>query len=321
MHVSSYDELVVTLAMTPTGSHLPKVLAIDDSELIHRLLQVRLQYENLELHGALTAGDGMRMARDLRPDVILLDIEMDGMDGFAVLTELKSDPMLQDIPVIFISATASMEDRVRALDLGAVDFVGKPFEVVELKARVRSALRVQHLLKMLAQKAQVDGLTGLWNRTYFDRRLAQEVSEAVRHRRPLTLVMCDIDGFKRLNDQHGHPFGDHVLETFAKLLQTGRASDVSCRYGGEEFGIILPNTSAAEGMEVAERYRRALEATPWAGVEGLRVTVSLGVSDLWSLPNGQTPEELLAEADAALYRAKAAGRNRVEGGSSRSAAR
>jgi diguanylate cyclase (GGDEF)-like protein len=311
----SYDGLVAHFAMTPTESHLPKVLAIDDSELIHRLLQVRLQYENLELHGALTASEGMRLARELRPDVILLDIEMEGMDGFAALTQLKSDPDLQDIPVIFISATASMEDRVRALDLGAVDFVGKPFEVVELKARVRSALRVQHLLKMLAQKAQVDGLTGLWNRTYFDQRLSQEVAEAVRHHRPLSLVMCDIDGFKRLNDQHGHPFGDHVLETFAKQLQAGRTSDVACRYGGEEFGVILSHTGATEGMEVAERYRRALEATQWQGLDGLKVTVSLGVADLWSVPQGLSSEELLAEADAALYRAKSAGRNRVEGSS------
>lgn len=308
--------------MTRTDSHLPKVLAIDDSELIHRLLQVRLQYENLELHGAVTAEEGMRLARELRPDVILLDIEMEGKDGFQVLQELKADPDLQDIPVIFISATASMEDRVRALDLGAVDFVGKPFEVVELKARVRSALRVQHLVKMLAQKAQVDGLTGLWNRTYFDRRLAQEFSEAIRFGRPLSLVMCDIDGFKRLNDQHGHPFGDHVLEVFAKILQSGRVSDVACRYGGEEFGVILPNIPAHEAMDVADRYRRALEGHVWSGVEGLRVTVSLGVADIASLSaETRSPEELLAEADAALYRAKSAGRNRVECNSMRGVAR
>jgi diguanylate cyclase (GGDEF)-like protein len=307
-----YDHTVAAVAMTPMGSQLPKVLAIDDSELIHRLLQVRLQYENLELHGALSAEEGMRTARILRPDVILLDIEMEGMDGFALLQELKADPELQDIPVIFISATASMEDRVRALDLGAVDFVGKPFEVVELKARVRSALRVQHLLKMLAQKAQVDGLTGLWNRTYFNRRLQQEVSEAVRHRRPLSLAMCDIDNFKRLNDQHGHPFGDHVLEEFARILQTGRASDVACRYGGEEFGIILSGTTGAEALEVAERYRRRLETLEWPGLKGLRVTVSVGVADLATLAGEQTADEILAAADAALYRAKAGGRNRVE---------
>lgn len=293
-------------------SQLPKVLAIDDSELIHRLLRVRLQYEQIELHGAVDPEQGIRLARELRPDVILLDIEMDGMDGFEVLQSLKSDVDLQDIPVIFISATASMEDRVRALDLGAVDFVAKPFEVVELKARVRSALRVQHLVKMLAQKAQVDGLTGLWNRTYFDRRLLQEVSEAVRHRRPLTLVMCDVDGFKRLNDERGHPFGDMVLERLSKILQGGRGSDIACRYGGEEFGIILPNTAGVEGAEVAERYRRAFEAERWPGASGHVVTASFGVADITALPGPQGVEELVAAADAALYRAKLNGRNRVE---------
>jgi len=298
--------------MTPSSAPLPKVLAIDDSELIHRLLRVRLQHEQLELHGATESDQGLRMARELMPDVILLDIEMEGMDGFEVLQALKSDVDLQDIPVIFISATASMEDRVRALDLGAIDFVGKPFEVVELKARVRSALRVQYLVKMLAQRAQVDGLTGLWNRTYFDRRLSQEFSEAQRHGRTVSLVMCDVDGFKRLNDERGHPFGDMVLERFAKILQGGRTSDVACRYGGEEFGIILPNTTGTEAIEVAERYRRAFEQEVWSAAVGKVVTASFGVSDMISLPQATSFNDLIASADAALYRAKLNGRNRVE---------
>ena len=298
--------------MTPQSSSLPKVLAIDDSELIHRLLRVRLQHEQIELHGSMVAVQGLKMARELQPDVILLDIEMEGMDGFEVLQALKSDVDLQDIPVIFISATASMEDRVRALDLGAVDFVAKPFEVVELKARVRSALRVQHLVKMLAQKAQVDGLTGLWNRTYFDRRLSQEVSESIRHRRPLTLVMCDVDGFKKLNDERGHPFGDMVLERLAKILQSGRGSDIPCRYGGEEFGIILPNTSGSEALEVADRYRRAIEQETWPSAVGKVITASFGIADISVLPGTQGVDDLIAAADSALYKAKLNGRNRVE---------
>ena len=301
--------------MTPQSSPLPKVLAIDDSELIHRLLRVRLQHEQIELHGSMVAVQGLKMARELQPDVILLDIEMEGMDGFEVLQALKSDVDLQDIPVIFISATASMEDRVRALDLGAVDFVAKPFEVVELKARVRSALRVQHLVKMLAQKAQVDGLTGLWNRTYFDRRLAQEVSESIRHRRPLTLVMCDVDGFKKLNDERGHPFGDMVLERLAKILQSGRGSDIPCRYGGEEFGIILPNTSGSEALEVADRYRRAIELETWPAAAGKVITASFGIADISVLPGAQGVDDLIAAADSALYKAKLNGRNRVEASS------
>ena len=291
--------------MTASNEPLPKVLAIDDSEPIHRLLKVRLQYEPLELHGATDAQAGLRMARELMPDVILLDIEMEGMDGFGVLQALKADVDLQDIPVIFISATASMDDRVRALDLGAIDFVEKPFEVVELKARVRSALRVQYLVKMLAQRAQVDGLTGLWNRTYFDRRLLQECSEAQRHGRSVSLVMCDVDGFKKLNDERGHPFGDMVLERLSRILQ-------GCRYGGEEFGIILPHTSGIEALEVAERYRRAFEVETWHGAPGKVITASFGVAEMASAGRPMSVADLVAAADAALYRAKLNGRNRVE---------
>jgi diguanylate cyclase (GGDEF)-like protein len=298
--------------MTASNEPLPKVLAIDDSEPIHRLLKVRLQYEPIELHGATEAQTGLRMARELMPDVILLDIEMEGMDGFGVLQALKADVDLQDIPVIFISATASMEDRVRALDLGAIDFVEKPFEVVELKARVRSALRVQHLVKMLAQRAQVDGLTGLWNRTYFDRRLLQECSEAQRHGRCVSLVMCDVDGFKKLNDERGHPFGDMVLERLSRILQGGRGSDVACRYGGEEFGIILPHTVGIEAIEVAERYRKSFEVETWHGAPGKVITASFGVAEMAPGGRPMSVADLVAAADAALYRAKLNGRNRVE---------
>ncbi|MFM8578536.1 MAG: diguanylate cyclase domain-containing protein, partial [Planctomycetaceae bacterium] len=195
----------------------PRLLAIDDSELIHRLLQVRLQGERLELHSALSAGDGLRMAKELNPAVILLDITLDVMVRFEVLSRLKQDPATHDLAVIFISATSDTMDRVRGLDLGAVDFIIKPFEVVELRARVRSALRMQHLVRMLEHKAQIDGLSGLWNRRYFDQRLQQEWSEAVRHDRPLSLVMCDLDRFKRLNDKFGHPFGDAVIERAAQI--------------------------------------------------------------------------------------------------------
>jgi two-component system cell cycle response regulator len=302
--------------MTERSSTFPKVLAIDDSVLIHRLLQVRLQHEEIQLFGATSADMGIKMARELRPDVVLLDIELDlkgqGMDGFGVLQVFKDDPDLQDVSVIFISSTSTMEERVRALDMGASDFVAKPFEIVELQARVRSALRVQKLVRMLAQKAQVDGLTGLWNRTYFDRRLSQEMGEAVRHGRSLSLVMCDVDRFKKLNDERGHPFGDKVLERLARIFQTGRGSDIACRWGGEEFGIILPNTVGSEAIEVADRYRRAIEQEVWPSVPGMVITASFGVADVLVLPNTPTTEDLVLAADAALYQAKMNGRNRVE---------
>ena len=290
----------------------PRLLAIDDSELIHRLLQVRLQGERLELHGALSAQEGLQKARELMPEVILLDIELDTMDGFEVLAHLKSDPKTQDIAVIFISAVSDTMDRVRGLDLGAVDFIAKPFEVAELKARVRSALRMQHLVKMLEYRAQIDSLSGLWNRRYFDQRLQQEWSEARRHGRSLSLIMCDVDRFKRLNDQFGHPFGDQVIERVAQILSGGRGSDITCRYGGEEFGVILPSTAADRALEVAERHRVAIESHTWSGHDDVIVTSSFGVADLTSVPTDVGMEQLVQAADMALYRAKQSGRNRVE---------
>jgi len=188
------------------------LLAIDDSDLVHRLLRARLKHERIELCAATRGEEGLQMAQRLKPELILLDIELQDLDGFEVLARLKADPETQDIAVIFVSASNETMDRVRGLDLGAVDFIGKPFDVGELKARVRSALRMQRLVRMLAQRAQIDGLTGLWNRAHFDQRLAGEIQEAARYGRDLSLVLCDVDHFKGLNDRFGHPFGDEVLE-------------------------------------------------------------------------------------------------------------
>lgn len=293
-------------------STFPRLLAIDDSELIHRLLRARLQNERFAMHFAFGGKEGLQMTRSLKPDVVLLDLDMPDMGGFEVLSELKSHAETQDISVIMVSASSEVENRVRALDLGATDFISKPFDIVELKARLRSAMRVQHLIKILAQKAQIDGLSGLWNHTYFEKRLAEEMAEAVRHSRPLSLIVADIDSFKKTNDQFGHLFGDLVIERFAAILSGGRMSDISCRYGGEEFVVILPQTTAAEAIEVAERYRAQLAQLTWSDHPGLVVSASFGVCDLESLDTPKTPENFFSTADRAMYRAKEMGRNRVE---------
>jgi diguanylate cyclase (GGDEF)-like protein len=293
---------------------VPRILAVDDSELMHRLLRTRLQLEQVEIHCAITGEDGLRMADQLQPEVILLDIDLDGTDGFELLARLKEDAATHDIAVIFISANCETMDRVRCLDLGAIDFIAKPFEIAELKARLRSAIRIQTLLRMLAQRAQLDGLTALWNRSYFEQRLNAEFSEARRHGRALSLVMCDIDHFKSVNDRYGHPFGDEVLAQFAQILGTSRASDVPCRYGGEEFGIILPNTVLAEATEVAERIRAAFEAHRWRRYPDLVLTASFGIAEVTNmlhLTGEPTKDLLVSRADQALYAAKRAGRNRV----------
>jgi len=285
------------------------VLAIDDSEFVHRLLRVRLKGEALDLRNAYSGEEGLVRARASVPDAILLDIDMPGMNGFEVLMELKSDPDLHEVPVVIISSFAGTENMVRGLDLGAFDFVGKPFNIAELKARIRSALRMSSLIRMLATRAKVDGLTALWNRHYFNERLAIEIAHAERHGRPLALLMCDIDHFKRLNDQHGHPFGDRVLQVVGSMLGNGRSGDIACRYGGEEFAVILPETSRDAALATAERLRERLPQQCWDGHHGLSITMSIGLATLDNTTAGA--DALVVAADTALYAAKSNGRNRV----------
>jgi two-component system cell cycle response regulator len=293
------------------GMRTPRVLSIDDSELMHRLLRARLQLEQVELYSSTSGEEGLRMALELKPDVILLDIELEGIDGFEVLQRLKEDARTRDIAVIFISASTETMDRVRCLDLGAIDFISKPFDMAELKARLRSAIRVQQLLRMLSQRAQLDGLTALWNRAFFDQRLATEVTQARRLGHPLSLILTDIDHFKSVNDRFGHPFGDEVLAYFATILSSRRTTDIACRYGGEEFAIILPGVSAAAAVEVAEDMRKGFEAHTWRRHADLVLTASFGVADLTMISSTGTPQDLIARADLALYGAKRSGRNRV----------
>ena len=297
---------------SPPLPPVPRLLVVDDSELIHRLLRVRLQYERIEIETASGSREAMRLIREFEPDVILMDIDLgvgDPMDGFEILSEIKSDPSTRDIAVIFISGSTETMDRVRALELGAIDFIGKPFEVVELKARIRSALRVRSMVRILAQKARIDGLTGLWNRAYFDARMEDELTASGRHGRPLSLILCDLDRFKSLNDEHGHPFGDEVLSRFAQILGSGRSSDIACRYGGEEFALILPDTDREEAIRAAERVRWAIEQEAWPDHPGLVVTASFGIAQ-YHVDLDQS--RMVAAADQALYRAKELGRNRVE---------
>lgn len=287
------------------------ILLIDDSPDIHRLLSVRLRSDHLSIISADNGIDGVGIARSKKPDLILLDVDMPDMDGFEVLQALRDDSATHEIPVIFLSGMAESADKVRAFEMGAMDYVAKPPDLPELRARVRSALRISLLMKMLAQRAQLDGLTGLWNRAYIDTRLSEEFSQSMRHDRPLSLIICDLDHFKTVNDTYGHPHGDMVLEKFAKLLTLGcREHDVPCRYGGEEFAVILPETEGPDAMEVAERVRVSLEAMEWRKHPDRPITASFGVASLSSLVN-PTVERLIAAADSALYAAKRQGRNCV----------
>jgi len=292
----------------PTTS--ARILVIDDAEDIQRLLRKKLSDEGYEVRAAFDGNEGIRLAKLCAPNLVLLDLSMPDVDGFEVLRELKDDEVTMHAPVILLSGSTETQDVIMGLELGAVDFIRKPFDFAELRARVRSAIRIHKLLGLLAQRAQIDGLTGLWNRAYFDSRLENELSEASRSGAPLALAMCDIDRFKEINDEYGHPAGDAVLEGFARLLLSElRKHDVACRYGGEEFAVIFTNTHESEAAVVLERIRTRLESQIWPNHPERRVTASFGLAS--ADPTALDAQTLVAAADGALYRAKASGRNRL----------
>jgi diguanylate cyclase (GGDEF)-like protein len=286
----------------------PTLLLIDDAQMMHGLVRTCLDIDEVDLHSAYDGEQGLAMARQLVPDLILLDVEIPVPDGFEVCRRLKEDPALQHIPVIFLTAMHSTEQKIRGLNSGAIDFVTKPFETGELQARVRVSLRNKELLDLLNKKAMIDGLTGLWNRGYLNERLTEEVASARRHKRQLSLIMIDADHFKSINDVYGHGFGDIALRGIASVVQDCcRTEDVACRYGGEEFAIILRDTDALAARVVAERIRTAVAASPFTrGAISVNATVSIGVAE-WS----PIAEDMVERADQALYAAKQAGRNRV----------
>jgi two-component system cell cycle response regulator len=290
------------------------LLVVDDSIDIHRLLDVRLKPEEVVVYHALTADEGLKKARELKPDLILLDVELPVRSGFEVCQSLKDDPALADIPVIFLTGSADIHTKVQGLELGAVDYVIKPFDPAELRARVRAALRTKRYHDLLSARANVDGLTGIWNRSYFNQRFGEEMAAAARYGRLVSLVMLDLDHFKAHNDAFGHPFGDRILQVVGDILHSAvRTTDAPCRFGGEEFAIILTETGAEGALIIAERIRQRVANTVFRPKDvNVVVTASFGVacSDTFGRESAVSVVRMIHEADAALYRAKDEGRNR-----------
>ena len=296
---------------------MPTVLVVDDSEDNAKLLEYDLNDDGFDVLMALSGDECITTAATKRPDLILLDMRMPGLNGLETLDKLKGFPETADIPVIIISATSADDTIIKALDLGASDYVSKPVVYPILAARMRTALRVKQATRELEivnqelrRLATTDPLTRLSNRRHFFSLAHAEFSKAQRHKRPLSIIMMDVDEFKQINDTYGHAAGDRALDILADCCREAvRESDVVGRIGGEEFAICCPDADLAGASAIAERIRATCEhRTIRYDQSQFNFTVSLGVTSRTA--HDACFEDMLNRADQLLYQAKNKGRNR-----------
>lgn len=290
-------------------------LLIVDDEKQNRLLLTELFGTTYKIIQAKNGVQALEKARQHRPDLILLDVLMPEMDGMGVLRELKRDDATRLIPVIFITALSSATDEANGLNLGAVDYISKPFHPPIVRVRVRNQLQLVHQQRLLEQLASLDGLTGIPNRRQFDATLLKEWHRCQRNQQPLSLIVADVDFFKKYNDALGHAAGDRVLQEVAATLRQAarRPGDLVARYGGEEFVLLLPETDATSAQALAEGLQQLLHSKAFAHPNsslGPWLTMSMGGNTTVPSTTALDPE-FFALADAALYRAKHQGRNQV----------
>jgi diguanylate cyclase (GGDEF)-like protein len=314
------------------------ILIVDDNKDIREYVRgiLKNQYSVLE---AKDGEEGLYKAKEIIPDLVITDVMMPKMNGYEFCRALKSDEKLNRIPVMLLTAKVSENDKVEALEIGADEYLPKPFNARELLARVKNLMKIKQQEKelkkindeitqaneqksklleklkeqseMLEKQAREDSLTGIYNRRYLDLRLSEEFKRSVRFNRNLTIAMADIDFFKKINDQFSHQIGDEVLNTIAQILKKNcRSTDIVARYGGEEFVLILPETPLKKAVNLCNKIRKSVEQYYWQEIHTkLKVTISMGLSGNLNFPNH---EKLLSSADAKLYEAKHSGRNQIK---------
>jgi diguanylate cyclase (GGDEF)-like protein len=290
-----------------------RILIIEDNELNLKVLTDILR-KDYTLYAAKEGEDGIKKAKKYIPDLILLDIVLPQMDGYEVIEQLKNIPETRDIPIIFITSCDNLEDEKKGLALGAVDYITKPIDKVIVRLRVGIHIKILRQLRTIEQLSTTDQLTGMANRRGFDIRLNIEWDRAKRYKKPMGLLMIDIDHFKRYNDTYGHLQGDEALKAIAKAIENTfkRAIDHTARWGGEEFIVLLPETDEGNVAFLAELLRLNIEQTVIEGLDDLKskVTVSIGAY-IYCPTHKCSIIEFIARADEALYKAKQGGRNRV----------
>ncbi|HEY4485718.1 MAG TPA: diguanylate cyclase [Nitrospiria bacterium] len=300
------------------------VLIVDDSNSTRKEISRSLHRDPsldsiFEAQGGLEA---MRILADEKIDIVLTDLVMPAMDGFKLVKAIRSDQGLKDTPIVILSARSHLQDRIKGLELGAWDYLVRPVHPVELQARVRVMLRIKSLqdglktrLRQLERISVVDGLTGLYNKKYFNEFLRREANRSKRFGFKMSCIMMDVDHFKKINATHGHPQGDRILKALGGTLGGMiRGYDFAARFGGDEFALILPQQNDIHGAkELAERIRQKVKQHSFGrdrSGRAIHITLSMGAASLASMEAGGH-EKLLEEAARALSMAKDHGRNCV----------
>lgn len=285
------------------------ILVVDDSIINLNILENLLDgYDVIETTNGKSA---LSILEKEDVHLILLDIVMPEVDGYEICQKIKENEKTKNIPVVFITAKTDEDSIEKAYDVGGSDFVTKPFKPKELLARVKTQLKIHKMEKELRLLALIDPMTKLYNRRYFTSITEHSISFAQRERQELSVIMIDIDDFKNINDTYGHQIGDDVIVLVANtLMKIQRKSDIVCRYGGEEFVILLPNTSLENAKKVAEHARKEVESLSVldSSQQEISFTISLGVSCV-NVDDEETIEKSLKRADDALYNAKKLGKN------------
>ncbi len=326
-------------ANPPAGR--PLVLVVEDDDTARLLARASLEHAGLAVEEAVNGREGVAAFERFRPDLVLMDVLMPEMDGFAACEAIRALPGGELVPVLMMTGLDDVESIRKAYQSGATDFTSKPIQGTVLGHRAAYLIRAgkafadlhraeaenKSLLQALTRKneelerfnealwdqATRDGLTGLYNYRYFREALSREIARSARHGKPLSLILLDVDSFKKYNDEQGHQAGDEVLRGIGEiLLRRTRKSDIAARYGGEEFVVLLSEVGREHGAQVAEGLRETIAGHPFPGRESQplgAVTASLGMAVYPE--DGADVSSLVREADRAMYRAKQAGGNRV----------